>query len=79
MKNVSEHKKHLAYKLKELRKAKQLTQAQISKHLNIGIRTYQYYECEKSAREPSLENTIILAKYLNVSIGYLLGIRSCIT
>lgn len=75
MKTVSEYKKHLAYKLIELRKARQLTQAQISKQLDINIRAYQYYESAKSPREPLLETIIKIATYYDISIDWLLGMK----
>lgn len=76
MKIVSEYKKHLAHNLKELRKDKQLTQQQISKQMNIDIKLYQDYECAKDTREPSLDTIIKIAEYYNVSIDWLLGMKT---
>lgn len=75
MKIVSEYKKHLAYKLIEIRKARQLTQAAISKQIGIGIRMYQYYESVKDTRLPSLGTIIKIATYYDISIDWLLGMK----
>lgn len=57
--------------LKELRKADNLTQEEISKKLNIAKSTYCGYELGIS--EPSLETLIKLADYYDVSLDYLVG------
>lgn len=58
-------------RLKELRKEKKLTQADISKIINVSQVGYNNYETEK--REIPLNSLIALADYYNVSLDYLVG------
>lgn len=58
-------------RLKELRTAQKLKQSEISKHLGITIRAYQYYEA--GTREPDIRTLCALADYFNVSLDYLCG------
>lgn len=57
-------------RLKELRKAKGLTQKQIATHFDMTERNYQRLEANNS---PSYDNLIKFADYFNVSTDYLLG------
>lgn len=57
-------------RLKELRKAKGITQKQLALHFNMTERNYQRIEANDS---PSNENLIKFADYFNVSTDYLLG------
>lgn len=59
-------------RLKELRKAKGLTQAELAKVLNTNQSQYGKYENGKT--KLSLENSKILANYFGVSTPYLLGL-----
>lgn len=59
-------------RLKELRENKQLTQAQLSKSLNISSSTIGMYE--QGRRFPDENLLKHIAKFFNVSIDYLLGI-----
>lgn len=54
-----------------LRKERHLTQAEISKILNISRSTYSGWEIE--GKEPDIENLGILANLFGVSCDYLLG------
>ena len=58
-------------KIKEIRKAKKLTQKQMAELLNTTERNYQYYE--SGAREPNLETFVSISDILDVSADYLLG------
>lgn len=58
-------------RLKELRKQKNLTQAELSQLLNIKQQYYSRYET--GIAEPNIENLIKLADFYNVSIDYLVG------
>ncbi len=58
-------------KIKELRKAKNITQEKLSKILKIARSTLAMYEIEKS--EPDQATLIKLADFFGVSIDYLLG------
>ena len=58
-------------RLKELRKAKGLTQIEISKDINFSQSAITAYENGK--REPNFEVLQKLATYFNVSTDYLLG------
>lgn len=57
-------------KLRFLRKCRNLTQAEISQHLNIDQTTYSRYEI--GATEPDIATIKKLAKGFNVSTDYLL-------
>ena len=58
-------------RLKELRKAKGLTQIEMSKDINFSQSAITAYENGK--REPNFEALQKLAAYFNVSTDYLLG------
>ena len=58
-------------RLKELRKAKGVTQKAMAEYLGMVERAYQDYEYGKL--EPNHEKTIKLADYFHVSTDYLLG------
>ncbi len=59
-------------RLKKLRKESGYTQVQISENLNIRQQSYLRYETGQG--EPSLETLVKLAKLLDVSTDYLLGL-----
>lgn len=61
----------LSKRLKELRKEKGLTQAQVAIYCDITEKAYQNYEL--MSREPKLEILIRIADYYNVSLDYLTG------
>ena len=56
--------------LKEIRKLKNLNQQKVALDLHISREALSHYENEK--REPSLELLILMSKYFNVSIDYLI-------
>ena len=56
--------------LKLIRKQKRLTQQKVAIDLNISRESLSYYENGK--RQPPLEFLVILSKYFNVSIDYLI-------
>ena len=58
-------------RLKELRKAHKLTQANVADFLGISESAYGYYE--QGRNEPSLSSIKKLAEKYNVSTSYLLG------
>ena len=58
-------------RLLELRQASQLSQSATAKALEIGNRTYQYYE--SGEREPTLSTLARMADLYRVSIDYLAG------
>ncbi len=57
-------------RLKELRKQKKLTQAEVAKTLNVAISTYSGYELETS--EPSILMLKKLSKLYNVPVDYII-------
>lgn len=57
--------------LKEIRKAKGISQDKAAEDLGISLRAYQNYEY--GAREPNLEMLNKLADYFEVTVDYLLG------
>lgn len=61
----------IAFRLKELRSTHKLKQSEISEHLGITTRAYQYYEA--GTREPDIKTLCALADYFNVSLDYLCG------
>lgn len=58
-------------RLKELRKAKKLTQQELAEKTDIPYRTLQRWENGESQIKP--EKAKKLADYFGVSVGYLLG------
>ena len=58
-------------KIKDLRKEKNLTQKELAQQLSITISTLSHWEC--GYQEPSFADLIILSKYFNCSIDYLLS------
>ena len=56
--------------LKEIRKKKKYTQQKVAFDLNISRECLSYYENGK--RQPSLELLVLMSKYFNVSIDYLI-------
>ena len=58
-------------RLRQLRKEKGLTQAELAKLLSIGESTVSFYESGK--RQPDYETLIRLAEVFYVSVDYLLG------
>lgn len=59
-------------RLKLLRKQEQLTQKELAKQ--IGIKQNSYSDWETGKNEPSLENLVKLAKILDTTIDFLLGV-----
>jgi transcriptional regulator with XRE-family HTH domain len=62
----------LGYRLRELRKDRDLSQAQLAKQLNVSVYTISSYECEKTV--PSDDIKLKIAKMFDVSLDYLLGL-----
>ena len=61
-------------RLRDLRKEKGLTQKELGNKVNIGQGGYTHWETGK--REPNFKKLILLAKYLDVSTDYLLGLTN---
>ena len=61
-------------RLKEVRKARKLTQAQLANRLNVSTTTISEYESSMSF--PQLEKFIKLVQILNISADYLLGFKA---
>lgn len=59
-------------RLKTSRTKKGLTQKEFASMIGISERSYQNYEL--GTREPNFEKLIAIAKYLDVSTDYLLGL-----
>ena len=59
-------------RLKELRKEKNLSQAELAKELEVSQRSISSWET--GFRQPDFETLEILAKYFGVSTDYLLGV-----
>jgi len=57
-------------RVKELRKAKGMTQREVASALGITERSYQRYEAENN---PNNDTLIKLADFFDVSADYLLG------
>ena len=58
-------------RLKELREEKHLTQQELADKVGISRVGYGYWE--KGKREPNFDKIKLLARYLDTSVGYLLG------
>lgn len=63
--------KTLGFRLKELRKERDLLQTDVANLLSVSLRQYQRYEKDKS--DMALSAAILLAEYFNVSLDYLAG------
>ena len=61
----------ITLRLKDLRKAKGISQDQAANALGISLRAYQNYEYGQ--REPNIEMIFKLADFYGVSTDYLLG------
>lgn len=62
------------YRFKDIREDKDLLQKDIAKVLNISQCQYSLYE--NGIRSIPLEKLIMLAKYYDVSIDYLVGLTN---
>lgn len=58
-------------KLRELRKAKNMTQSELAKEINVSEKTISRWEKDDTLMKASKAKE--LAKFFNVSLGYLLG------
>ncbi|MBQ7798693.1 MAG: helix-turn-helix transcriptional regulator [Clostridia bacterium] len=56
--------------LKNIRKLKNLNQQKVALDLNLSREALSHYENGK--REPSLNTLLLMSKYFNVSINYLI-------
>ena len=61
-------------RLQQVRKERGFSRKEIADVLEITTRAYQYYE--EGKREPSYDKLVALARHLNVSTDYLLGISN---
>ena len=59
-------------RLQELRKDRGISQAEIAKLLGVTHYTVSSYECDRSDPDDNIK--IILAKFFDVSLDYLLGL-----
>lgn len=59
------------HRIRDLREDADLTQSEISKHLNISQRAYSHYE--NGTRDIPTNLLIAIADFYDVSIDYLLG------
>ena len=62
-----------AKRIKELRLEKNLSQREVAKILGLSQPSYIRYELR--AGEPSLATLVGLARFYQVSVGYLLGLE----
>lgn len=60
-------------RLREIRSERGFSRKQLADILQITPRAYQYYE--EGKREPPYDRLVDLARELNVSIDYLLGLK----
>ncbi len=63
----------IRFKIKELRKEKNLTQKELAKLLNKSETGYASWE--QGLSEPSVNDLILLCKIFEVSADYLLGLE----
>lgn len=61
----------MVFRLKELRKAKHLSQVKLAMDLNLSQNSISRYETVE--REAGYETLILIADYFHVSLDYLLG------
>ena len=65
--------KIFADRLLELRKERNISQANLAKALGVSFSVVCYWETDKS--EPTAPNIIKIAEFFNVSSDYLLGLE----
>jgi len=65
-------KAEFVIRLRELRAAKNISQAAAAKAIGISKRLYEIYESEKHPSIPNYKNLIVLADFYKCSIDYLL-------
>ena len=58
-------------RLKEIRKSRKLTQAQVAEVVSCSVATYSRYE--SGSRQPSVDTLVMLADFFGVSTDYLCG------
>ena len=63
--------KKFAQRLKELREYYDMTQAEVAESLSFSSAAISNYEC--GAREPGIEELVLLADSFQVSLDYLVG------
>ena len=63
---------HCSKRLKELRKAKKLTQLQVQ--MRVFIDQSDYSKMENGKRDPTIDQVILLAKLFETSIDYICGV-----
>lgn len=59
--------------LRDKRKSRNLTQAELANMFNIGYKTYQNYENGRTS--PTMEQAAQLARYFNCTIGELFDLK----
>ncbi len=70
--SITEYKKiNISSVLKLLREYKNITTADLSKHLNINFHTFKQYEFEENV--PPISTLILLSNFFNVSIDSILN------
>lgn len=65
--------REFAENLKELRREKEIGQVELAKYLQVSKGIISLWE--NDLREPSMSSLIAIAKYFDVSIDYLLGLK----
>ena len=61
----------LEFRLRELRKSRRLSQAQVAAGVNCSTATYSRYE--NGSRQPAMDTMMQLADFYGVSMDYLCG------
>lgn len=67
--------KIFAERLKELRQERGIGQIALAKEIGVGKSIVSVWETEKS--EPTLNSLVKLARFFDVSLDYLCGIKDC--
>ena len=63
----------LAERLALLRRKRDMTQKEVGQELGISLNSYQRYETNE--REPTAPVLVQMAKFYNVSLDYLVGLK----
>ena len=67
--------KEFAERLLELRKEKNISQAELAKNIKVSYSVVCYWETDRS--EPTAPNLVKIAEYFGVSVDFLLGRTDC--
>ncbi len=73
---MQQYQKHLGSRLKDLRKKKDLTQAELAQRLGVNQSYIAKIEGLKEEKQPTIEFLLTVCKFFNVGIDDLIGTKN---